>query len=49
MIISTRVLGMFEVLSNCPTGINEDQHGSLQSGNPVPVGFEFIVSEIGVK
>jgi hypothetical protein len=48
MIISTRILGIFKVLSDCPTGMNEEEHGSLQSGNLVPVGFEVIASEMGV-
>ena len=49
MIISTRALDIFKVLSDCPTGMNEEENGSLQSGNTVPVGFEVISSEIGVK
>jgi hypothetical protein len=29
--------------------MNEEEHGSHQAGNTVPVGFEDIASEIGVK
>jgi len=49
MIINTRALDIFKILSDCPTGMNEEEHGSLLSGNPVPVGFEVFASEIGVK
>jgi hypothetical protein len=48
MIIGTRALGVFEVLSVCPTGMAEEEYGSLLSVNPVPVDFEVIASEIGV-
>jgi hypothetical protein len=48
MVVGTRALGVFEVLFVCPTGTAEEEYGSLRSGNPVPVGFEAIASEIGV-
>jgi hypothetical protein len=42
-----RALSVFEVLSVCPTGVAEEEYGSLLSVNPVPVGFEVTASEIG--
>jgi hypothetical protein len=49
MIINARALGIFKILSDCRTGMNEDKHGSLLSGYPVAIAFDVIASEIGVN